>query len=247
MSILLDALRKSEKQQQRGEINTLHLGTLTDPVPEPTPMGWLALLLVVALFVNGWSVWRQYRIPEGSYRPPVTLAADQPQAASTPSSTSQAGDAKRPATASANVANDKQVAGGSRTPVESFQPAATKATVGQADSNATRAVAGVSGAAKPAVNKPAVIQSEVPAQKKLPAPIPAPISYWELPDAVRARVPEMQFSVLVYAKKPAERFVLIGGQRLKEGDSYRAGLVVHEIRRDGVIFKYRLYQFLVER
>ncbi len=76
---------------------------------------------------------------------------------------------------------------------------------------------------------------------------PAPVGYWDLPDAVRAEVPEIKFSVLVYATDPADRFVLISGQRLGEGDSARPGLVVKEIRRDGVIFTYRLYQFLVER
>ena len=76
---------------------------------------------------------------------------------------------------------------------------------------------------------------------------PAPISYWELPDAIRADVEEIKFSVLVYSKRPADRFVLINGQRLVEGDSPQAGLVVKEIRRDGVVFSYRLYQFLVER
>ena len=76
---------------------------------------------------------------------------------------------------------------------------------------------------------------------------PAPISYWELPDAVRADVPEIKFSVLVYATDPADRFVLINGQRLGQGDSIQPGLEVREIRRDGVVFSYRLYQFLVER
>ena len=57
----------------------------------------------------------------------------------------------------------------------------------------------------------------------------------------------MRFSVLVYSKQPDHRFVLINGQRLVEGDIAQAGLVVEEIRRDGVIFSYRLYQFLVER
>jgi general secretion pathway protein B len=74
-----------------------------------------------------------------------------------------------------------------------------------------------------------------------------PIGYWELPDAVRANVPETKFSVLVYADNPADRFVLINGQRLVEGDEAGSGLVVKEIRRDGVIFSYRLYQFLVDR
>jgi general secretion pathway protein B len=74
-----------------------------------------------------------------------------------------------------------------------------------------------------------------------------PISYWELPDAIRESVPEIKFSVLVYAKNPADRFVLINGQRLGEGDTAQPGLVVKEIRLDGVVFSYRLYQFLVER
>jgi general secretion pathway protein B len=76
---------------------------------------------------------------------------------------------------------------------------------------------------------------------------PEPIGYWELPDAVRSSVPEIKFSVLVYAADPADRFVLINGQRLGEGDSVQAGLVIKEIRREGVVFSYRLYQFLVER
>ena len=76
---------------------------------------------------------------------------------------------------------------------------------------------------------------------------PEPIGYWELPDAIRAGIPEIKFNVLVYANKPADRFVLIKGQRLREGDSLQPVLLVKEIRRDGVIFSYRLYRFLVER
>lgn len=76
---------------------------------------------------------------------------------------------------------------------------------------------------------------------------PEPLGYWDLPDAVRADVPEIKFSVLVYATDPAQRFVLINGQRLTEGDSVKSGLVVEEIQRDGVLFSYRLYRFLVKK
>ena len=75
----------------------------------------------------------------------------------------------------------------------------------------------------------------------------SPIGYWELPDAVRAEVPEIKFSVLVYASKPADRFVLINGQRFAEGDAVQSGLEIKEIRREGVVFSYRLYQFLIKR
>ena len=99
---------------------------------------------------------------------------------------------------------------------------------------------------KQPVSRAAASQEPVTVTKNEPRE-PAPISYWELPDAVRADIPEIKFSVLVFAKKPADRFVLINGQRLAEGDSPQSGLVVKEIRRDGVVFSYRLYQFLVER
>lgn len=79
------------------------------------------------------------------------------------------------------------------------------------------------------------------------AHIPKPIGYWELPDSIRTLVPEIHFTVLVYDENPAQRFVLIDGQRLVEGDAVLPGLQVEEIRRDGVIFSYRLYKFLVER
>lgn len=68
-----------------------------------------------------------------------------------------------------------------------------------------------------------------------------------MPDAIRSEVPEIRYSVLVYNDDPAQRFVLVNGQRLGEGDSAQPGLVVQEIRRDGVIFSYRLYKFLVTR
>ena len=50
-----------------------------------------------------------------------------------------------------------------------------------------------------------------------------------------------------YDENPDGRFVLINGRRLGEGDELQAGLVVGEIRRDGVVFTYRLYRFFVGR
>ena len=73
------------------------------------------------------------------------------------------------------------------------------------------------------------------------------MGYWELPDSVRANVPEIKFSVLVYAANPADRFVLINGERLREGDNAGPDLVVKKIRREGVIFSHGLYVFLVEK
>jgi general secretion pathway protein B len=67
-----------------------------------------------------------------------------------------------------------------------------------------------------------------------------------LPQGVRDNLPEIKITVLVYAEEPDDRFVLTNGQRLAEKDELQSGLVLDEIRRDGAIFLYRKYRFLVK-
>lgn len=78
-------------------------------------------------------------------------------------------------------------------------------------------------------------------------PSPPHIDYWDLPDNVRQQLPEFRINVLVYAEEPANRFILMGGFRLAEGDSAQEGLVLEEVLRDGAVFSYRRYRFLVHR
>jgi hypothetical protein len=73
-----------------------------------------------------------------------------------------------------------------------------------------------------------------------------PISYWELPQGIRDDLPPIKITVLVYAEHPADRFLLTNGQRLVEKDQLDGGLVLDEIRKDGAVFLYRNYRFLVK-
>jgi hypothetical protein len=73
-----------------------------------------------------------------------------------------------------------------------------------------------------------------------------PISFWQIPQALRDGLPEFRINVLVYAEKPEDRFLLINGQRLVEKDELADGVVLDEIRRDGAVFLYRNYRFLVK-
>lgn len=261
MSILLEALRKSEKNQQAREAPTIHSDDPGGSTSEPLRAGPLAILLILALFVCGWLVWRQYQPPEGSYQPPVSPAADPVQAVSKAVTVDEQVE---PDAASLPVANPPS--GKRRTPVESYQPPET--TVSQASSSTPRPTSGdaADAAAKlpdrtparpsqettaslpdPGITTPTGNKTAVSKPERYHPGEPEPIGYWELPDAIRAEVPEIKFSVLVFAADPADRFVLINGQRLGEGDNAQPGLVVKEIRREGVVFSYRLYQFLVER
>ncbi len=260
MSILLEALRKSEKNQRLPAVADIHADDESSRLSDTIQTGPLAVLLVLTLFICGWLVWNQYQPPAVGDQAPKTLAAGETTA------TSPAANDKTAANIAAQSDQGlqhtapnqfvKTAAERSRTPVESYTNA-TANIVKAGSGSAGKAVPGrenragnqtaVQSSGSPAPTKNSSNKQLADADRNVRHHQPAPISYWELPDAIRADLPEMRFSVLVYSKQPDHRFVLINGQRLVEGDSVQAGLVVEEIRRDGVIFSYRLYQFLVER
>lgn len=249
MSILLEALRKSEKSQQPVAPPTIHADEPGSLAAEPMRALPVALLIVAALLITAWLAWRQYQPVSDVYQPPVTLPVSKTPAKSVtvPQGGKTAQKAEEIQTPVPKQTSDNSTSvvkkaadgtsAGKRTPVESYTPADTVRN--EADAKVTRK--------GKAVKKRPDAGAKPPAPEEYQSPEPDPISYWELPDAVREQIPEIKFSVLVFADKPADRFVLMNGQRLGEGDSYQEGLVVKEIRRDGVVFSYRLYQFLVRR
>ena len=259
MSILLEALRKSEKGQRQVEAPTIHSEQHIAAASEEVNKGPLAVLLLAALLLIAWIVWHQYEPSTSGYQPPVALPANKDGAIKSAATSMQAVDSTTDSETSAP--NDTARAAGKqqRTPVENFEQVATVSSETTVKPKVTKPLTRPtkvgSGKAKPkpqvadaGVSRAPTAPSEKPDHNKQSDDMrPQAISYWELPDAVRADVPVMKFSVLVYAGKPADRFVLINGQRLTEGESIQQGLVVEEIRRDGVVFSYRLYKFLVER
>jgi general secretion pathway protein B len=69
---------------------------------------------------------------------------------------------------------------------------------------------------------------------------------WELPLATRRNLPEIKLSMHVFAREPAQRFVIINGERRAEGDDVE-GLKLIEIRTDGVVFESDGVRFLYPR
>ncbi len=69
---------------------------------------------------------------------------------------------------------------------------------------------------------------------------------WELPLAVRRELPELRLSIHVFSPQAQDRFVLINGERRLEGDDLGGGASLVEIRREGVLVRFRDYSFLLE-
>ncbi len=272
MSILLEALRKSEKDKRRVKAPSIHSGEQSKPLPVISRKGWLLFIFIVIVVCVVSIAWVQFSKPNAVYEPPVTLTSDSPGVASKDSGKPlQDGDSGSSMTVAANKPGSRQ-----RTPVETFQrsneptsvlPASSKdvsgpvesdkkpAAVGRQNSGTStakkqgsnRPPPGKAVAKKNAMKKPAKAEANVVSQKKFRPKPPAPISYWELPDVIRAKVPEMKFTVLVFDPDPKQRWVLIDGQRFRQGEQVQPELFVKRIHRNGVVFKYRLYMFFVER
>ena len=242
MSMILDALRKSEEQRRLGAQPDIHqppgeAARAAGPVRQWLPMS----LVVVSVLVMAWFGWQQFSPPEPVTADPVdTQAASGPPPAATP-----------PA-----VTTAPPPAARTRTPVEAYRAPAPAVAAPAADGQPAAPRAQVSALAEISEFKAPepVDAGQAAATESKPAPKaagdepyqPEAMSYWELPQGVRDSLPPFRISVIVYAEDPADRFLLVNGVRLREWDELQSGVVLEEIRRGGAVFRARNYRFLVE-
>jgi len=288
MSILLDALKKSEQQRQLGQTPTLQTHTGDDSAQAGEQLKWIVPVLVaVSVGAMGWFGWAQFRVPESGSVPTVAVAGEQKEETAattqlteqkprTPTESFQeekpvnkpllpGGLKLAPQTASNSAAKDKTRVNESFKSFQAKDQPADKAAAevmaqqdlqrmklkALAQQDSQRRNSGAQQAEKPvtrtaqAAPRPVENNAERRSSRVKPH-VAEPISYWELPQGVRDNLPEIKISVLVYAERPGDRFLLTGGQRMAEKDELQSGLVLDEIRRDGAIFVYRNYRFLVK-
>jgi general secretion pathway protein B len=269
MSFLLDALRKAESQKHLGDVPTIHG---LDGLDFRRRHGWktgIAILIVMpALLVMAWSAW-QHRVAEvdatGSPPRPV-LAVDESTGAVEVNVAEMEQSTLLPAlprnTAGSHVLKPE------RTPVEIFSGPGIE-TSGEAQAagvppgsepmsaiHETGELANDAGPLQPPaqsiaretanVATPAAATASRDKEQGdyLPAEFSV-ISYWGLPEPIRKEITQPRISVLVFSARPVDRFILIDGKRFMEKDKVEPGLVVEEIRRDGAVFSYRHYRFLI--
>ncbi|MBT8049527.1 MAG: GspB domain-containing protein [Xanthomonadales bacterium] len=253
MSILLDALKKSEQQRQLGQTPTLQTN-LPDQDSDNGVFGhWIPLSLVgLSVIVMAWFGWQQLRAPavlDNISEPVVAVQPEEAQAAPAERTdrarTMTESLEDRAGAGSAISDNDRSRLSRS---VSQFKAEDNQPEPGPSENEAPlTAAAGTPSAEAPTRAAPDTSPKRPPASRRsaLEPHVAEPISYWELPQGIRDNLPEIQISVLVYSERPADRFVLGNGQRLTEQDELQSGLVLDEIRRDGAVFLYRNYRFLV--
>ena len=268
MSILLDALKKSERQRQLGQTPTLQTSVEEQPWSQMTLNHWIPLsLLALSSCVMAWFGWQQFQVPELKDSPAAQVAVvepdAEPQARTMTESFQSQGKSQEEQAVPAPVSSKDSEEDKARLnqSFNDFTADNDEAEAAPPTSNqiATTELASTQEAVpelevEPEVAEPRPRQSRArpgqskvePGQSKLEPHVAEPLSYWELPQGVRDNLPEIKITVLVYSDKPDDRFLLTNGQRMAEKDELQSGLVLDEIRRDGAIFLYRKYRFLVK-
>ena len=228
MSLILEALRKSEAERQRGRVPAI---AAEPAVPAPAhhgtpPWAWLfGGAGVLAIAGAAWLVaGSRDRIPAAPA--PTAAAIAQPASAPapaaptpTPAATSDAPHASPPAPAALP-------------PVARLEPAPAPATPAPAPPLAAPALAtGL------AARVPSASASTAPATAAVIPLTGAALLLADLDPDSRKALPPLRLSMHLWDADPARRFVILDGARLAEGD--RVGpAVLTEITRDGALLDW---------
>ena len=298
MSLILEALRKSEAERRRGQAPGLFVEHVSVPLRRrrDTPAWVWALVVVLAGVLLAWG-WREFGARGVMSTGPAagesagTRSTPAPAAAAAGSDGS-AGTSDELVSMDAVVATrglrsdplppaatprDPQVAAEPASAAIAPIPAASGApsgpTSGAGSSSAVDASAGAAAAtrlgatgklpvAAPASGRPSAV-ADAPRTPAGSAPsidtatagaTPPGIAddpplprLSELTGDERSHLPALKLSMHVFAEDPAQRFVILDGRRLREGDSPAAGVVLEAIRRDGLVISVNGRRLLLAR
>jgi general secretion pathway protein B len=247
MSYILEALRKSDQQRNRGATPTLFGGQEAMAVrrkPAFVLYGVLAVSLIGAGIAIG--VLRPWQTPQAEMAERAPIVVHAPVAAPAPpppvaaAAPPQLQDTMAPAisapvaqSAPAPVVEPKPVTRPKRRverPIRKAEPSVADRSnpepVPQAGSE--------SPAAEPA-------HAEPPAAEPANGESVGTLS--DLPPSIRDELPKIRITVHAYSSKRASRLVGYENRILREGDSLVPGLKIEEITPDGMILSYKGYRF----
>jgi general secretion pathway protein B len=245
MSYILDALKKSEKERQRG--TTPDLLTVQEPVlreKKKRPV-WTYIIIAVLVLGTGLAAYRLIPWQSKNERSsPNTVAVQtsgpktaEPMQPEVPHTiTPQAGIKNQEVPPPINTIREKSL----KTPI-----ALTKKEEKQVVQKVVQPVQTSQPVLTPEIpaNVPSPVTPDIKPVQNEPAPVPGKIYHsGDMPASVRQNLPAVNMSIFMYSEDPASRMVRINGQTLREGQYISEGLKVEEIKPDGVILNYKNYR-----
>lgn len=248
MSLILEALRRSEAQRQLGRAPDVLAPMAVPRVSRQARRWpwWLAFALTLATL---W-LWTWWRTSQHGERQALTSTSTPP---STPATTAHVADigarttqeirpmppdiigtVTAPPTPAVLVAVNKQTPAsddpqaGTGTPRQDAAMPTPLATTAHPSPTISAASTIAAAQPTPAVSAPA---PDVPGTT--PNDADALLSIADLPSSERAALPALKVSMHVWAEQPGDRFMIVDGERVGEGARLGDRIVLVQIRRDG--------------
>lgn len=229
MSFILDALRKSEAARRRSEAPDLFAAMPATPEPVRARPNWplwlLGAVAACSLIAVLWLLAQ--RAPEAPTASPTVDASAETAAMDGAAVTA-------PAPESMTEPTPPQI----RPPVD---PAPTPTAATTSPSAATPPPATP---LPPPPREPPAPPPDVAAAPILP-PAGSMVTLADLDPATRKLLPPLKLSMHLWNETAAQRFVILDGQRLREGDLL-GELVIERITRDGAVLAWRGGQLRIE-
>jgi general secretion pathway protein B len=243
MSYILEALKKSEQERERGAVPDIKTVHNTDkPAGTASKNNWWWFLLAIVILVNGGifaivylgedMTGQQGQVADGDIASTIIDGKSQQQAA-LPN-----GDAKTVEPTDSISTNDT---------VDKIQK--SKSTVLNEEKQIPRVVV----SKEPLqlddsvgnVGEPSNTQKQTSNEPSMEAPVQeeSAMLVSELPDNVRKQIPSIAFEGHVYSSTVERRSVMINGKKMRQGDAVSADLMLKEITPLGAEFEYQGYRF----
>ncbi len=270
MSSILDALKKSDQNRPNGESNTVNNIRFSDTEKQPRSRKGFYSLVIALLAVagglwahqQGWMdpVYHQFQswvstsnsATETDTNQTQDVVKKQPDSAVDPKTVAKPQPSPglqppKPGLIKQQVAEKKEVA---QAPIES-KPAETLTLTqepsAEAEPKQTPSLTLESGSAEP--SKPAE-QSQKATPKPTKPRAVTQQSYLllhQLPFAVRKNMPTLKMNIHMYDPTPANRMVILNGQRFNIGDDIEGVATIKDIVPEGVVIESGETVFLLPK
>jgi general secretion pathway protein B len=247
MSYILDALRRAERERDTGKAPSVESLNRAPPNAERSrvPASVWALAIATALIATAALVvllWPRDRVAPppaaqaaAASAVPDTVTADRP-AMPAPAATVEPGPA---AIDDGDVASLDDVTGDDGTEADIAGDDARIVTPSVPAADEPAAAADVPDAAANAVAPPTPAPAPAAGDEDTIAVPPGVTVLREMPAAYREQFPVRTLGVHVYDPDPAKRWIMVDGQRYREGGTLASGPQIVEIVEGGVIFDYQ--------
>ena len=241
MSFILDALRKSETARRRSEAPDLFATMPSTSEPARTPPAWplwavgiVGIVGTLSLLVALWLFSQRTSAPEPAPTASgtTTEAALEAEIEADPPTFTPMPVATQTPSPLPNIATAEPLPSPVAPPADSTPPPVPAPTPENAN-------------VPPTLPEPPSAPQIPPTPTIAPPSGDQPLALADLDPAMRKQLPPLKLSMHLWNETASQRFVILDGQRLKEGDAL-GEIVVEGISRDGAVLAWRGSRLKIE-